>query len=564
VTAELRFDQIQGNVTPGFRKNHQAFMLLRFGAKGAARTWLKKQVPSVTAASEVRAFVRRLKKANEAEVLGSHTRWVNVAFSCGGLEALEAPGIQFFPEDFQQGLRQRAGLIADDETIRDWQVGGTPETEAHVLVVVAADTDEDLNAEVTRQRELARAYDLIELTTYFGAELGGELRGHEHFGYRDGISQPDKEPAREAPAWGEFVLGYQNQIGQLARGPDWARNGSYAVFRRLSQDVARFRQTLGEQASRARRDLTPEVLGAKLVGRWTTGAKLGDPATEKSAPEWPGDEAARVTPQDFKDDPHGERFPFVAHIRKANPRAGDSQRRRLIRRGIPYGSPLAPGAQNDGAERGLLFLAYQASIADQFEHIQRNWFNNTKFPTPNTGRDPLVGQPGGPNETTLALKGGAVALTLRQFVTMTGGGYFFSPSIQALKQLADPRRAPGTEGKPMADQYSRLGQFIFREDPYDWRRELEIPERRLPDDLDSAPEVQRVGLGKDRNAARPFEFDYALDDPEYWENGLFWQVGDKTIRISKALRIQYEYENKEGKVVRRGMVIGFEGSGGGP
>jgi len=564
VTSELRFDQIQGNVTPGFRKNHQAFMLLRFRREATPRAWLKTLIPSVTPASAVQAFVRRLKAPNADDGQSPRARWVNVAFSSGGLEALEAPGMSFFPEDFSQGLRRRAHLIADDETIRDWQVGGTDETEAHVLLVAAADTAEDLRAEVERQQRLARAHGLSEIRTYYGAELGGDMRGHEHFGYRDGISQPDREPPKDAPAWGEFVLGYPNQDGQLARAPDWALNGSYAVFRRLHQDVARFRQTLTEQAAKTRRDLTPQMLGAKLVGRWTTGAKLGDDATEQGAPPWPGDAAARVTAQDFQADPQGERFPFVAHIRKANPRVGDYQRHRLIRRGIPYGPPLAPDARDDGAARGLLFLAYQASIAQQFEHIQQNWFNNTKFPTPTTGRDPLVGQPGGPNETTLPLKGGPVALTLRQFVTMTGGGYFFSPSIQALKLLADPRRAPSTEGKPMADQYSRLGEFIFREDPYDWRREADIPERVLPQDLNSAPEVERVGLGKARNAARPFESDYALDDPEYWENGLFWQVGEKTIRISKAIRIQYEYQNKEGKRVKRGMVIGFEGSGGGP
>jgi Dyp-type peroxidase family len=564
VTTKLRFDQIQGNVTPGFRKNHQAFMLLRFAIGESSRAWLKRLTPSVTAASAVRAFGERLKRSDEAKVLSWHTKWVNVAISSRGLEMLGAPGMRFFPEDFRQGLARRAELIADHETIADWQFGGTPETEADALVMIAADTDADLSEEIARQRELARKHGLTELKTYFGGELGGDLRGHEHFGYRDGISQPDKEPVEEAPAWGEFLLGHQNQVGQLAPGPEWARNGSYAVFRRLSQDVARFRQNLSEQAAKAKRDLAPEFLGAKLVGRWTTGAKVGDSMSERKAPAWPGDEAARVTNEDFKNDPHGERFPFVAHIRKANPRNGDSQRHRLIRRGIPYGPPLAPGMQHDGVQRGLLFLAYQASLADQFEHIQRNWFNNTKFPNPNTGRDPLVGQSRGLNETTLPLKGGPVSLTLKQFVTMTGGGYFFSPSIQALKLLADPRRVPAAEGKPMADQYSRLGQFIFREDPYDWRKELEIPERRLPDDLDTAPEVERVGLGRNRNAARPFELDYALDDPEYWEDGLFWQVGDKTIRISKGLRIQYEYKNKEGKTVRRGIVIGFEGSGGGP
>jgi hypothetical protein len=65
-------------------------------------------------------------------------------------------------------------------------------------------------------------------------------------------------------------------------------------------------------------------------------------------------------------------------------------------------------------------------------------------------------------------------------------------------------------------------------------------------------------MGKHHDAATPFDFEYTPDQPQYWEGGLFWNLGDTTVRISKAIRIEFEYQG-----VRKGLVIGFEGSGGG-
>jgi Dyp-type peroxidase family len=557
----LRFDQIQGNITPGLRKSYQAFMLLQLPARGAAGPWLKALAPSVTSAREVREFLRRRRQYNvsDEQIATWQTKWVNVAFSWEGLAALGAPGLDEFPNDFREGMRRRAEAQLNDENIEHWEIGGTAEREAHVLLILAADTQSDLDAEIGRQQALAHAYGLKELRTYCGAELGGDLSGHEHFGYRDGISQPDKELPGAAPAWGEFVLGHANQAGERAPGPSWARNGSYAVFRRLRQDVAGFRNAVKTQASRIGRGLTPEQLGAKLVGRSTSGAKLTESGAGLQTPKWSGYDATRVTPSDFERDPDGERTPHFAHIRKSNPRDAEAQRHRLIRRGIPYGPALPPDT-TDKQDRGLLFLAYQASVANQFEHVQRNWLNNAKFPNPHTGRDPLVGQPGGANELVLPLKGGAPAsLTLGQFVTVTGGGYFFSPSIDALTQLAN---VATREDATMADDNSRLGEFILRQDPYNWKA-AGLPGRPLPASLDSSPDVKMTGMGKHHDANTPFDFEYTPDQPQYWEGGLFWNLGDTTVRISKAVRIDYEYEDSSGNLVRKGLVIGFEGSGGG-
>ena len=77
----------------------------------------------------------------------------------------------------------------------------------------------------------------------------------------------------------------------------------------------------------------------------------------------------------------GQVCPVAAHIRKVYPRGDEKesevQRHRLLRRGIPYGepslsSPTAPVPDTeDAAYRGLLFLAYQTSIENQFEFLQR-------------------------------------------------------------------------------------------------------------------------------------------------------------------------------------------------
>ena len=113
--------------------------------------------------------------------------------------------------------------------------------------------------------------------------------------------------------------------------------------------------------------------------------------------------------------------PHTAHIRRVNPRddvAAVIRRRRLLRRGICFGESSAskPDAPSkDAVERGLLFLAYMTSIVDQFEFITKEWINNNHFPNKRAGADALLGQPG------------------KTWVVPTGGGYYFAPSVFALK-----------------------------------------------------------------------------------------------------------------------------------
>ena len=74
------------------------------------------------------------------------------------------------------------------------------------------------------------------------------------------------------------------------------------------------------------------------------------------------------------------------------PNEADTETHRLMRRGIPFGDPFDPTVLPDDGNRGLLFLAYQTSIEDQFEFVIKNWVNNPDFKDPGSGHDPILGQ----------------------------------------------------------------------------------------------------------------------------------------------------------------------------
>jgi Dyp-type peroxidase family len=294
----------------------------------------------------------------------------------------------------------------------------------------------------------------------------------------------ESHPGRTLVWPGEMLLGYhRNSVnhetnpGELPLiKPPWAKNGSFLVFRRLEQDVALYRQVMSEFAATLRTRqpssfhwvTTPTAAGALILGRWPSGAPLmRSPqadncdmgalvnsnnafkyhnATEAykmadgSAPDgWP------LAPEDA----HGVICPFASHIRKVHTRDEEnsflSLRRMITRRGVPYGPPLNENGPIDEQQRGLLFLCYQSSIEDGFEFIQRFWSNNPNFAEPDIGYDLVIGQKvRGIRDRFLKVKYNeehSIELTTaNEWVHPTGGGYFFTPSLFALKYIiAAPR-----------------------------------------------------------------------------------------------------------------------------
>jgi Dyp-type peroxidase family len=282
---------------------------------------------------------------------------------------------------------------------------------------------------------------------------------------------------------GEFVLGYPGTSPDpLVPGPTapatpgWTRNGTFLVFRRLRQDVSLFWRTMREEAERLSAlpgfgQMTYEGLAARLVGRWPSGAPFNrvpeadDPTLGKNKLannnfRFDSDSFPLPLKGGAEDkfpmasaDPAGITCPWAAHIRKVNVRDSGSDMggrdstytRRVFRTGIPFGRPLAdPFAPQDDEKgnRGLLFLCVQSSIESQFEFLTARWMGDPSRPKTPAGHDILIGQnaaTGEDRERRCVIFGQGlqqVQLSVKaEWVIPTGGGYFFLPSIRALRDV---------------------------------------------------------------------------------------------------------------------------------
>jgi Dyp-type peroxidase family len=465
-------DDIQGNILAGFNKDHQTFVFLRFPNGAGGRAWLGELLPRVATTAQVATFneqfsaARRARGGDDPEQLTAV--WVNVGLTHAGLLKL-APHLPFTPGDFASftaGPEARAGELRDQgpsEPSR-WVIGRA-EQRLDALLLVAADETDDLRVELDKMRALAAKHGLVVVFEQRGDTLSGNRAGHEHFGFKDGISQPgivgfheadpDKpserkdHPGDEMIAAGEFVLGPPRAGGDPAPRPhpDWMANGAFQVFRRLRQDVPGWwaQVTTSQESLPADDPMTADLLAAKLVGRWRSGTPLAQAPDRDNRSSR---NRARDNDFDYADDPDGHKTPRAAHIRKMYPRDdatfGDD-RRRILRRGIPFGRPFDPaGGRGRGvdADRGLLFQAYMTSIEEQFEFLQQSWANFAQFPgvvvgdNRTDGPDPVIGEDPAPVELRRAGRPDE-HLDFRRFVHTSGAVYAFAPSLSTLRLLAD-------------------------------------------------------------------------------------------------------------------------------
>lgn len=389
---------------------------------------------------------------------------LNVALTAGGLRALGVSDdvLDSFSREFREGMASRAELLGDTgpSSPDGWEDGlGTGE--AHVLLTINAQSADGHRRALDRMRAAMDAVGGVRVVFQQDTALLPGAR--EHFGFADGASQPaiagvneDRTRGGGVPlqrgrwrplAVGEFVLGYPDE-DSLGRDPDLprapaaplGRSGTYMVWRKLHQDVALWRRTLRE-ASRQHPTGDEQLLAAKAVGRWPDGTPL------VTHPDGPPDEASRVPgDNDFRydGDMDGLRCPLGAHVRRSNPRdalgfAGHlSFRHRIIRRGMPYGEPLPEGVlEDDGADRGLVFVCFQASISRQFEGVQVQWLNDGNIFGLGHDRDFLLGDPSGAGKMTVQGSPPFLLSPQEAFVRTRGGEYLFVPGVTALAALAD-------------------------------------------------------------------------------------------------------------------------------
>jgi Dyp-type peroxidase family len=456
----LDLSNIQGNILRGYASfPHAHFLYL-----------------SIRCADDARAFVQQLldnESVTPAQWRAKPETTLNLALTFDGLRAFGLPedSLATFPAEFQQGMRLRANALGDvgdsspDHWEKPWRTG-----RVHILVMVYGTNPKTLEARCrTLRGQLPDGVKEMGSGQPAGRlQIDGETTRKEHFGFLDGLTNPDVEGVpgddgperpqdvgnpdgegrfRKIPA-GEFILGYPGEGGELAPMalPHLlTQDATYLVLRKLEQDVPKFRRYLEQQTESFARVLpgglpagatSQEFLAAKMMGRWADGSSL------VKYPDGPGKDPSNAFA--YADDPAGARCPLGAHVRRANPRDSlgfggkTMSRRRLIRRGIPYGKYLAPGEQ-DGESRGILFLAFNSGF-DQFEFVQQAWINFGDDFEQGNDTDPIAGSR---EEGSMMIPGDEatgrrpfICFDIPRFVTTRGGDYFLVPSMTGLRLLA--------------------------------------------------------------------------------------------------------------------------------
>jgi Dyp-type peroxidase family len=469
----LELHDIQGNVLRGYGLPTAAYVNVRIGNAREGRRLL----------DDLRRTVEDARSWDHAKPVAT----VNVAVSHEGLCRLGVPEsiLRTFPPEFRQGMAARSEHLGDygRSAPERWQKG-LRGGDIQLLFVLHAQSCDQLCGQVAWLKDRVTSHRKItvdepELAAVLGS---GDDPTREHFGYKDGFGQPaiagapgkqyrgqgvalerNLRPLRlhSSRCWplgvrtlrvrrgwrslaaGEFVLGYRDDDGVMPRAPaaPVGRNGTFMVFRKLHQDVAAFRRLL-KSIAYEHFSGDEELAAAKLAGRWrdSTPVRLYAGGDRDREPKLPKTE---INDFRYRDDHDGSACPLGAHIRRANPRdampggSERSRRHRIIRRGMPYGPPLAPGRfDDDGCDRGLIFVCFNASIARQFEAVNRWLLDGDPFTLAEA--DALTAH----KQDLMTVQGEPPSLLeIEPLVWTRGGEYLFLPGLTALEALSDPNAA---------------------------------------------------------------------------------------------------------------------------
>jgi len=382
--------------------------------------------------------------------------WISVAITYPGLAALGVPqdSLDSFPDAFRSGMAAQSGQLLDagenDPAYWDAPFGTGL---VHLGVSVFSDSEPAWRQTMEMARKQYEGFPGVRVLIEqdFGAQPG-DLNP---LGYKDSIGQPaidgcgvDALPG-QGPLIkaGEFILGYPGETGAPLPMPQpdvLGRNGTYAGLRKYQSRVGTFNRFLREHA---RTEEERELLAAKLIGRWRSGAPL-TLAPDRDDPEL-GADPQRNNDFSYAADPHGRQVPLGCHMRRMNPRDtemaifADVNVHRIIRRSTTYGAPYDPGAttpQDDETPRGLYFIFLSAKAMATLEFLQREWINDGNFMNLGTERDPNIGLQ--PDDATFTIPQDPVRRRIHgieTFNVLRGGEYFFLPSLSALRWLGKER-----------------------------------------------------------------------------------------------------------------------------
>ncbi|MBB3963211.1 Dyp-type peroxidase [Rhizobium metallidurans] len=457
--AAVMLDELQPNIVKAHTREFLTILFLKFSDPAGGRALLKALSQPPTGTPLLKSAKTHLQEVKAFKATGTKgTPYVSVGLTGDGYAALNIPAPKIPPDaSFRSGMKN-AGL--NDPAPGTWEPHFRDAI--HAVILVGDQMSGPRNKALTAVRHLIQAC--------HGVHILGEEKGHglhnsngdgiEHFGYVDGRSQPlfltedidDERLTTDGATNWDPAFALNRVIVPDTAAPDPSRHfGSYFVFRKLEQNVKQFKKQEKALAKRLHlKGEDAERAGAMLVGRFEDGTPLTTQFADGNHHPVPND-------FDYDSDPNGAKCPFFAHIRKVNPRGSggfeqvDVERLHIMaRRGQTYG--VRTDQPNDGRienkpskDVGLLFMAFNADIAEQFEFAQSTWANSPGFPRvpPGAGApglDLVIGQSPNPRpdiHCPVEWGGTTTATTTAtpQAVTMKGGEYFFMPSLAFCRSL---------------------------------------------------------------------------------------------------------------------------------
>jgi deferrochelatase/peroxidase EfeB len=482
VKSTLDLGDIQGFILRGYRMPMVRHFLLTVGVPAAARKMLGRLVngdetdaTQITTAEDWHVGFALGPGDDPAEAPRCKPDYcLNVGITWPGLVALEikdrVPTLAFKSfAAFIAGAAERANLVGDTgaSAPQNW-VSEFGKGTDHVLVTLHAINPESMVSYSDRLSALfAEGGAFREIWRTDGAAWIEMQDGKPTpcakvpFGYTDGISMTTVRggPERYTPDHQQpcepwlFVLRDDAENYFVPEPRELGLNGSFAVFKMIKTDVLGFENFLQSNKDK----IDPELLAAKICGRWRNGVPLALSPETDSPPGGISLEQLNnyeYVNADGSGDPKGLRCPVGAHMRRINPRGqpvtgqgqpgGSNNTHRLIRRGMPYGPNYDPKQPYDGIERGLLGYFINSSIENQYEFVLGHWVNDSEFAgavrlNPKS-KDPMIATQD-PAESIFVIPqaNGAPPIKVTgfsTFVTTKAAAYCFLPSITAIKFIA--------------------------------------------------------------------------------------------------------------------------------
>jgi deferrochelatase/peroxidase EfeB len=477
----LDLGDIQGFILRGYKMPMVRHFLLTVGVPAEARKLLgrfvndnESDVPQITTAEDWHVSFEPGPGDNPADAPRRKPDYcLNLGITWPGLLALEVKdrvatlSFKSFGA-FISGAAERAKPVGDtDESDPQNWVGGFGKGSDHVLLTLHAMSPQAMTsysdrlvalfAEGGAFREIWRA-DGMALMEMKDGEAVPTFK--VHFGYTDGISMttirggPERYPPdhqQPCEPW-LFVLRDEAENYFVPEPHELGLNGSFAVFKIIKTDVVKFENYLQSNKDK----IDPELLAAKICGRWRNGVPLMlSPETDSPSGGIPSEELNNFeyVNADGSGDPRGLRCPVGAHMRRINPRGqpvtgqgqpgGSNNTHRLIRRGLPYGPVYDPSQPDDGIERGLLGYFINSSIENQYEFVLGHWVNDSEFAgrvrLPPKSRDPMIGTQNPAESIFVIPQADAAPIKITEFssfVTTKAAAYCFLPSVSAMKFIA--------------------------------------------------------------------------------------------------------------------------------